>query len=294
MKKSLFLCLAALMVLAVSCKKDDKTDKGKYGVDGVTPMPEAVDLGLASGVKWASFNLGASKEYEYGDYYAWGETIPFYSSLVPLQWRKRNETDENELRYDWASYLYSDENGDHLTKYCPKDKAGYWDATTKPNGPDGELKLLPTDDVAHVKLGGKWRMPTFADIKELLDLEEEAAKDNSDYTWENWALATDANGDEVLDIWGNVVRGFRVTRKSTGATLFLPAAAGFYFYHFPALDNTPETYGCSWGRYWSSSLYTDEPNRAYSLDISSSDKVRWSWVNVARHHGYPVRPVCVE
>ena len=144
-KKSLFICVAALMVLAVSCKKDDKTDKGKYGVDGVTPMPEAVDLGLASGVKWASFNIGASKEYEYGDYYAWGETIPFYSSLVPLQWRKRNETDENELRYDWAS-----------------------------------------------------------------------------------------------------------------------------------------------------SLYTDEPNRAYSLDISSSDKVRWSWVNVARHHGYPVRPVCVE
>ena len=68
--------MAALMVLAVSCKKDDKpgkgADSGKYGIDGVTPMPEAVDLGLS--VKWASFNLGASKPEEYGDYYAWGET----------------------------------------------------------------------------------------------------------------------------------------------------------------------------------------------------------------------------
>ena len=32
--------------------------------------PEAVDLGLS--VKWASFNLGASKPEECGDYYAWG------------------------------------------------------------------------------------------------------------------------------------------------------------------------------------------------------------------------------
>ena len=47
MKKSLFICLAALIVLAVSCKKDNSNDvsKQKFGVDGVTPLPEAVDLG---------------------------------------------------------------------------------------------------------------------------------------------------------------------------------------------------------------------------------------------------------
>lgn len=39
----------------------------------IKPLPEAVDLGLPSGVKWASFNLGATKPEEYGDYYRWGE-----------------------------------------------------------------------------------------------------------------------------------------------------------------------------------------------------------------------------
>lgn len=102
-------------------------------------MPEAVDLGLS--VKWASFNIGASKEYEYGDYYAWGETT----------------TKDN---YDWASYKWCT-GYNKLTKYCPKDQADKWDATAKPNGPDGEIKLLPSDDVAHVKLGGKWRIRIF-------------------------------------------------------------------------------------------------------------------------------------
>ena len=48
MKKLICLSLAVLMVLlAVSCKKDNKQDNNnpvKYGVDGVTPMPDAVDL----------------------------------------------------------------------------------------------------------------------------------------------------------------------------------------------------------------------------------------------------------
>ena len=35
---------------------------------------EAVDLGLPSGNKWASCNLGASAPEERGDYFAWGET----------------------------------------------------------------------------------------------------------------------------------------------------------------------------------------------------------------------------
>ena len=34
---------------------------------------EYVDLGLPSGLKWATCNVGASSLEEYGDYYAWGE-----------------------------------------------------------------------------------------------------------------------------------------------------------------------------------------------------------------------------
>ena len=37
---------------------------------------EYVDLGLPSGLKWATCNVGASSPEEYGDYFAWGETSP--------------------------------------------------------------------------------------------------------------------------------------------------------------------------------------------------------------------------
>jgi hypothetical protein len=36
---------------------------------------EYVDLGLPSGILWATCNVGASKPEEFGDYFAWGETI---------------------------------------------------------------------------------------------------------------------------------------------------------------------------------------------------------------------------
>ena len=35
---------------------------------------EWIDLGLPSGTKWASCNVGASKPEEFGLYFAWGET----------------------------------------------------------------------------------------------------------------------------------------------------------------------------------------------------------------------------
>ena len=78
MKKIFYVLATALLALAaVSCRKDDPGANLPKGVDGVTPLPEAVDLGIVSGGKpllWASFNLGASEETGYGDYYAWGET----------------------------------------------------------------------------------------------------------------------------------------------------------------------------------------------------------------------------
>ena len=258
MKKLFCLSLAALTLLSVSCKKDDKPGKGKYGVDGVTPLPEAVDLGTVvngKNIKWASFNLGASKEHEYGDYYAWGEIAP-------------------KSDYSWETYKYANGAYDKLTKYCPKGKTDYWDVAGKE--PDGEVTLLPSDDVAHVKLGGKWRMPTLDEIKALL-----ALKTNDDYTWEKWALATDGNGNEITDAWGNAVRGIRITRKSTGATLFLPAS-GY-------CDGASVGEGAgSRGYYWSSSLYTGGPEFASYLSFSSKDS---DWYNSHRYFGRSVRPV---
>lgn len=84
-------------------------------------IPEAVDLGLPSGTKWASFNLGASKPEELGDYYAWGETET-KSSFTSTNYK---------LFYSISS-------------------------------------LTQEYDVAAIKYGGKWRIPTTSDFKELL------------------------------------------------------------------------------------------------------------------------------
>ncbi len=92
---------------------------------------EAIDLGLPSGTKWASCNVGATKPEEYGGYYAWGET------------------EEKEV-YDWSTYIHCDGS----------------EETCHDLGSD----ISGTEyDVAHVKWGGDWVMPNSDDFEELLD-----------------------------------------------------------------------------------------------------------------------------
>ena len=106
------------------------------------PVPDPVDLGLPSGLKWASFNLGATKPEEFGDYYAWGETV-------------------TKKEYSWGTYKWCNGSQDTLTKYCTDSSYGY-DSFI-----DGKTILDLEDDAAHVALGGKWRMPTKAEFEEL-------------------------------------------------------------------------------------------------------------------------------
>ena len=99
-------------------------------------QPEEIDLGLPSGLKWASRNLGAPSPRDNGAYFAWGETKP--------KW------DFNPDNYKWGDC--SDES--KITKY---------------NNSDGKLWLDKEDDAASVILGGEWRTPTTAEIQELVD-----------------------------------------------------------------------------------------------------------------------------
>ena len=80
---------------------------------------EYVDLGLPSGLKWATCNVGATTPEEYGYYFAWGETQP-----------KKN--------YDWTTYKYGT-NYDQLTKYCNN---SYWG---KDGFTDNKTVLDPED-----------------------------------------------------------------------------------------------------------------------------------------------------
>ena len=99
-----------------------------------------VDLGLTSGVKWASCNLGAANPEDYGDYFAWGELQP---------------------KEDYSGSTYLHYSGGYIIKYCSNaeyGKDGYTDTFTR---------LQPEDDAAYAALGGKFRMPTSADWSEL-------------------------------------------------------------------------------------------------------------------------------
>ena len=114
-----------------------------------------IDLGLS--VKWAKNNIGATNgdtaESWYGGFYAWGET-------------------ETKSDYSWATYkyangAYSDSNIKVFTKYIPSNKPEYWNGT---GSPDNKLILDTVDDVVNVELGGNYRMPTKAEIEELIAL----------------------------------------------------------------------------------------------------------------------------
>ena len=107
--------------------------------------PEWVDLGLS--VKWATFNVGATKPEEYGDYFAWGETEP---------------KDE----FSWSNYKWCNGAYNKLTKYCPKKQSTSWDGGEEP---DGLSQLEFEDDAANVNWGDNWRIPMDSEWKELID-----------------------------------------------------------------------------------------------------------------------------
>ncbi len=132
MKKQIIgVALMLLTMSFVACSDDDSEEKSKNGVENGF---EYVDLGLSSGNKWATCNVGAKNPQDSGDYFAWGEIAP-------------------KSYYSWSTYKWSDEYGKEMTKY------------NKPT--DNQFELA--DDAARQIMGGKWFTPTKDDWNELMD-----------------------------------------------------------------------------------------------------------------------------
>ena len=81
----MYLILAmVLSAMMLSCNPKDEDDNNNNGggggngnnYEGIINGHGYVDLGLPSGKKWATCNVGASSPEDYGDYFAWGETSP--------------------------------------------------------------------------------------------------------------------------------------------------------------------------------------------------------------------------
>ena len=119
---------------------------GKRRYDGISirpvkgpgvPVPnDCVDLGLASGLLWAKYNIGTTEPTELGSYYAWGET-------------------STKKEYYSTNYKHF--------------KAKYNIEVLKYNEKDGKEVLELEDDAARANIGAGYRIPTKEDWEELLE-----------------------------------------------------------------------------------------------------------------------------
>jgi len=174
---------------------------------------QVVDLGLS--VYWASCNVGAEKPEEYGDFYAWGETKPKSS-------------------YYTKNYSFYNAELDQIINI-------------------GEDISRTEYDAATMKLGTDWRMPTNAEMQELID----------NCAWE-WIVVSG-------------VRGYKVTAKN-GNSIFLPAA-GF--------KSDTQHYDNNTGLYYPSSVQSILTSCYYLSGNSSSHRISSN----DKYIGYAIRPV---
>ena len=149
---------------------------------------------------------------------------------------------ETKDKYSWATYKWCDGTSTNMTKY---------------NTEDRKTILEPADDVAQVHWGGKWRMPTKEEIEELID----------NCTW-----------SESIQ---NGVKGYVVTSKHTGNSIFFPYSG--YFNH----DNSATLQGEKTLFYTWSAEHSDN-TRGY--DINNRAGAILLEQNT-RRCGFPIRPV---
>ena len=204
-------------------------DDGSTGTQGDHAY---VDLGLPSGTLWATCNIGASSPEERGDCFAWGETT-------------------TRTTYQWSVYKWCNGSSTSMTKYCNNSSYGYNGYT------DNKTELDVSDDAAYVNWGSDWRIPSVAQINELI---------NSSYTTTEW---TTQNG----------VSGRKITSKANGNSIFLPTAGYNEYGSF---------YDVSSGYYWSRKLYTSDVKHAGILYFHSGDILDG---NGWRPDGLSIRPV---
>lgn len=136
------------MLAFAGCNKEDNNSgnaaNNSGNNDGGGNVPDGwVDLGLPSGLLWATCNVGATAPEDYGNYFAWGETSTKYV-------------------YNWSTYVYGSDY-DQLTKYCSNSAYGFNGFT------DNLTTLEPSDDAATVNMGNGARTPTKMEWQELMN-----------------------------------------------------------------------------------------------------------------------------
>ena len=198
-----------------------------------------VDLALPSGTLWATTNVGGEAPESCG---------PISGGMTPENrcgYFKWGEYGDDSIYGDEIYYLFYNHNAGYIgfTKYVTQSRYGSRGFT------DNLTELLPEDDAATYLWGSEWQTPSVEQLDELID---------ENYTKSVW---TTLNG----------VNGIRITSKSNGNSIFLPAGGYGYGYYWNYDDEIVIHDVGDVGCYWSRTLYAEHNGAAYYLTFYSSN-----------------------
>lgn len=213
---------------------------------GFEPQPDnalkMVDLGLPSGLLWADRNVGAASPEDAGLYFQWGGTIGYTAEQVG-----KDKVFDADNYFD-STYPYKYYKG-------------------------GLTSLTASDDAATVHMGPEYRIPTKAELEELVA--------NTIVTF------IDNNNNEIAK---NVAESEALTNLklikftgSTGKSILMPISGYCY---------GSSIYGGGGGYLWSSELNTTDSDHGNVNYLQWYQKGQLSVKQMTNWCGVVVRGVC--
>ena len=216
---------------------------------------EFVNLGLPSGLLWATCNIGAGSPDEVGTYFAWGET----------------KGKEGDLIFNWNNYKFGDPNNEGFTKYG--------------KNVDGLTELELIDDAASKQWGEGWRMPTAADYQELIEncywvyTHHYDSYYSGPHGWFVYKAKEDSHKGAMCNANSYIIEGY----SPSDTHIFLPAGG--------RIKDAEQKYASDC-YYWTSSLSDESLRCGQNLAATNLVRVIINNTDTYRYYGEPIRPVC--
>lgn len=221
---------------------------------------EYVDLGIVVNGKtvlYATCNLGAAHEYDYGGYYAWGETVP-------------------KTSFGWDSYRWCEEGWlRNITKYCHDTEFAF-------EGETDALRVLEAaDDAATQNWGGVWRTPTKDELQALID--------NCTWTWVAKASDNGFNGVSGYKVSSKTDASKYIFLPNAG--YYLEPKYGF---EGEGLCSTFWSSSLSDPSSGDESAYATQLIAVGDVEKDGQKVYMQTCRNVYRCYGFSIRPVCFK
>ena len=230
-----------------------------YAIPPQTELAGHAYVDMGNGLKWATMNIGATSEEEYGDYFAWGETETKESyTMANYVLASIPESETNPKLNGWK-FINKYTFADGMTEGIWYNASGEFIGDNKSIFADYNY----VDDAAREHWGSTWRIPTAEEWQWLLD---------------------NCYDDHVANYKNTGINGLFLISHINGNELFLPEAG--YRYETTLYPNTDH------GRYWSSTRSSHESDYAVSLLFGNDDPDSAKLDDdIDRLFGYPIRAV---